>query len=135
MKAAKAACRDRAAPTSRIAKGARIGAHNLRIRGTSRDRGCRKGNARASAGVARVAVAVGRVTGKRCRFLRAKGSFSPARSCSRPLYVKARGTKNWHLDLVGSFPKGTYRVTVRATDARRNVERPGKRQRITLRFG
>ena len=135
VKAAKAACRDRAAPTSRISKGARIGAHNLRIRGTSRDRGCRKGKARASAGVARVAVAVGRVTGKRCRFLRAKGSFSPARSCSRPLYVKARGTKNWHLDLVGSFPKGTYRVTVRATDARRNVERPGKRQRITLRFG
>jgi hypothetical protein len=130
----KAVCRDRAAPASRIAKGARIGAHNLRIQGTSRDRGCRKGKARASAGVARVSVAVGRVVGKRCRFLRANGSFSPARSCSRPLYVKARGTKEWHLDLVATFPKGTYRVTVRATDAKRNVEKPGKRQKLTLRL-
>jgi hypothetical protein len=131
--ARKAACRDRSAPASRIAKGSRIGPHNIRVVGTSRDRGCRKGKARASAGVARVSVAVGRVVGGKCRFLRASGSFSPARSCSRPIYLKARGTKTWHFDLVASFPAGTYKVTVRATDAKRNVERPGKRQKITLR--
>jgi hypothetical protein len=79
-------------------------------------------------------VAVGRVVGRKCRFLRASGSFSPARSCSRPLYLKARGTKEWRFDLIGTFPKGTYKITVRSTDAKRNVEKPGKKQKRTLRL-
>ena len=133
VQATKAACRDRAAPTSRIAKGARIGEHNLRIRGTSRDRGCRR--ARRGRQPASRACGRGRPGPGEAVPVPARGrSFSRARSCSRPLYVKARGTKTWHLDLVGTFPKGTYRVTVRGTDSRRNVERPGKRQKITLRL-
>ncbi|MEA2273384.1 MAG: hypothetical protein QOI98_2092, partial [Solirubrobacteraceae bacterium] len=135
-KVTKAACKDKAAPVSTISrKGARIGPRNLRVRGTARDRGCRKGKARASAGVVRVSVAVGReVGGGRCRFLQSGGSFSAARKCSRPLYVKARGTKEWHLDLVASFPSGRYQLTVRATDGRRNIERPGKHNKIRLRL-
>jgi hypothetical protein len=130
-----AACRDRAAPLSRITKrGTRISRRHLVVSGTASDRGCRKGKAHAAAGVARVSVAVGREVGHgRCRFLRAKGSYSPARSCSRPVYLRARGTKHWHLNFVGTFPAGHYRVTVRATDARRNVEHPGKLNRTRLR--
>jgi hypothetical protein len=134
VKAAKVVCKDRRAPVTKISKGARIGARDLRIRGTSADRGCKRGKARSAAGVARVSVAVGRVVGKKCRFMRSSGSFGSARSCSKPQYVKARGTKTWHLDIVGSFPKGTYRITVRATDAKRNVEKPGKKQKVTLRL-
>jgi hypothetical protein len=134
VKAARLVCKDRLSPVTSIAKGARIGPSDLRIRGTAKDRGCHKGKAHSAAGVARVSVAVGHVVGKKCRFMRSNGSFGSARSCSRPQYVKARGTKTWHLDVVGSFPKGTYKITVRSTDAKRNVEKPGKRQKITLRL-
>ena len=42
---------------------------------------------------------------------------------SRPVYLRAKGTKSWRLALEGRFPAGDYRVRVRARDAAGNSER------------
>jgi hypothetical protein len=123
--ATRGSCRDRTPPTSRVdRRSARMSRGLLALRGTARDRGCGKGRARVAGRVARIEVAVGRrVAGSRCRFLRSNGRFGRARRCSRATYVRARGTTRWYLNFQTRFPRGTYEVTVRARDARRNVER------------
>jgi hypothetical protein len=78
-----AACRDLRAPSVKLARsGVRVVRHRLRIHGTAADAGCGATRGR----VARVEVAVGRRTRKRCRFLRASGGFgAPRRGApSRP---------------------------------------------------
>ena len=95
------------------------------LRGTASDRDCAATSAtRKRAGSVRaVSVAVARKAGARCRFLSARGRFGGARVCSKPVYLRAKGTKSWRLELKGSFPAGTYRVSVRARDGAGNRER------------
>ncbi|HEX7301169.1 MAG TPA: S53 family peptidase [Solirubrobacteraceae bacterium] len=120
-------CRDRSAPVSAFKRRAlRASNRRLVLAGTSRDRGCR---ARGAGRVARVKVAVARVRGKRCAFLRPKRGFSPSRSCTRATYLKARGSSRWRLTVRRRMPRGTYRAYVRAVDASGNVGR-----RTALRF-
>ena len=104
-------CADRTAPIARISRVTR-----LRLSGTASDSGC---NAR----VRRVAVSVARVSGKRCRFLRASGGFGPPVACSRATALTASGTTRWSLRIRRRLPRGTYRVTVRAIDAVGNTGR------------
>jgi len=73
--------------------------------------------------VARVEVAVARLAGKRCSFLRASERLTPARSCARRLYLRAKGTTRWSLHGTRELPNGRYRVWVRAVDAHGNAER------------
>jgi hypothetical protein len=95
------------------------------VRGRARDRGCR--------GVVEVLVSVGRLDGRRCRFLRADGRFGPRASCRRPRYVRAAGTDRWRFRLPRLAP-GRYVVRSRAVDAGGNVE-PRRRSGNVRRAG
>jgi hypothetical protein len=116
-------CADGVRPRSALRRRAsRVGARRIALRGTASDRGCRAtAKARKRAGkVGSVSVAVARRAGTRCRFLNAKGGFGPARSCARPVFLRARGTKAWRFERRGTFPAGAYRIVVRARDAAGN---------------
>jgi pseudomonalisin len=116
------ACADRTAPVSRFAKRASVRASRKRLvlSGSASDRGCRVGGA---GRVARVRVAVARLAGKRCRFLRRRKGFSAPRSCARRIYLAVHGTKSWRYTYRGRLAKGRYRAYVRATDSAGNVQR------------
>jgi hypothetical protein len=78
----------------------------------------------------RVTVAVVRLSGRRCRFMRSVTGFLSSRSCTRATYIKARGTSRWHLTTRRRLPRGTYRAYVRAVDSAGNV---GKRKALRFR--
>ena len=118
-----AGCSDRFNPVSRF-KAVRLRRRTLTMTGTASDRGCLGRPGR----VVSVKVSVARELGRKCRFLRRNGRFSKARSCKRTSYLKARGTTRWSFRVRTRFPKGRYKLYIRATDARKNVERKsGKR--------
>jgi hypothetical protein len=74
-------------------------------------------------GVARVEFAVARrVSGGRCRWYRRGGSFGPARSCARPAYLRAHGTRSWAAR-VRISRRGTYVIASRAVQRGGAVER------------
>ncbi|HEX6391007.1 MAG TPA: M14 family metallopeptidase [Solirubrobacteraceae bacterium] len=62
----------------------------------------------------RVEVAVGRRVGKRCRFLRANGAFTRARSCRSGTFLRANGTATWTLVVKRRLPTGRYVAWARA---------------------
>jgi len=105
-------------PSARFARHrARANRHGLRLRGTARAaRGC-------PSRVIRVTVSVARAVGKRCRFLRANGTFGRTTSCRRNLYLPAVGTTHWHFDFRARLPRGHYKVFARATNAAGIAER------------
>lgn len=123
-------CRDHLAPRSRVSRSSRLTRRGVRLRGNSSDRGCvAHDTARSITGqVTRVSVSIGRVVGRRCRFLRADRHFSTRRSCRRTRYVLARGTTSWSLSERVRLPPGNYQVWVRGVDARNNVERRQRRR-------
>jgi len=121
-----ALCADARRPRSVLSrKRSRLRSGRILLRGSASDRGCSASSAtRKRAGaVSKVSVAVARKAGTRCRFLSARGAFGRARSCAKPVYLRAKGTTSWRLELKGSFPAGTYRVGVRARDGAGNRER------------
>lgn len=69
----------------------------------------------------RVQVAIRQVKKGKCLFLRsAKGrtlrSIKPVRgTCTKPVFLSAKGTTNWSLALRQGLPAGTYEITARAT--------------------
>jgi hypothetical protein len=93
-------------------------------RGIARDRGCAR--------LRVVLLTVRSVSGGRCHFLAANGHLARARSCLRPLRLRARGTRSWKLQLKTRLPRGRYRMRVRALDRRGNLELP--RRYNTVRF-
>lgn len=119
-------CADKKRPRSRLSRArSRIGSKRLVVRGSASDRGCKATSKtrRRRGAVRKVTVAVARRAGARCRFYSATGRLSSARSCSRPIGIKARGTTSWRVTMKGSFPSGAYRVSVRARDGAGNQER------------
>jgi hypothetical protein len=136
-------CPDKTRPTSRLA-GLRARQSDLRLlfKGTARDTGCKGANGIVAAGkVAKVEVSIAQVKGKgrsaRCRFFSPNGTLTPPRACSLPVWLRARGSARWQLDLKIHDPSpGTYRITVRAVDAAKNTERPkGGRNVRTFKIG
>jgi hypothetical protein len=103
----------------------------LVLRGRTTVSGC----AAVSARVARVAVAIFRRAGRRCRFARPDGRLTPPRSCARPLRLLARGTARWTLRLRGRLPRGRYVVVARAVNAagRREPRRRANVVRLRVR--
>ncbi|MEA2351468.1 MAG: hypothetical protein QOG86_2409, partial [Thermoleophilaceae bacterium] len=77
--------------------------------------------------VKRVRASVYRSAGLRCRFLKANGRLSSARSCSRPIRLRARlgpirpGKVPWAFSRAVHLPRGRYTVAVAAVDARGKV--------------
>jgi subtilase family serine protease len=127
----KVTCRDGKRPVSRIARrGAKASRSGFSVSGTAHDRGC---GARGRGILARIEVAVARKTGKRCRFLSRGGGLGATRSCSRPRYLRAKGTGRWSLAIRRRLRAGSYVFIVRAVDLAGNRERPGKANRRTLR--
>jgi hypothetical protein len=121
-------CRDRQAPTSTFRGRARAGRKGVSLRGRSSDRGC---GLRGAGKVARVKVAVGRAVGRRCRYVRANGSFGPVVSCLRTTYLPARGTTAWNFTFRHRLPPGRYVAWVRGIDAAGNVERKARKRNLT----
>jgi kumamolisin len=116
------ACADRSAPVSRFARKRAITAsrRRLSLTGTASDRGCRAGG---TGRVKRVRVAVARLAGKRCRFLKGRKGFTKPQRCSKRVYVTAKGTTRWRYTFRGRLAKGRYRAYVRGTDATGNGPR------------
>jgi hypothetical protein len=115
-------CVDRKKPYSKVnRRRVRVGKRRVSVRGIARDRGCARLRA--------VLVSVRMVRGWRCRFVQANGRLGRARSCTRPVRLRARGTRSWKLQLKARLPRGHYRVQVRAVDRRGNME-PYKRRNV-----
>jgi hypothetical protein len=120
--AAASACTDRTAPVSKFARRRAVQASRKRLSltGTAGDRGCR---AHGAGRVKRVRVAVARRAGKRCRFLQGKKGFTKPRTCSKRVFMAAKGTTHWRFAFRGRLAKGRYSAYVRATDVAGNVPR------------
>jgi hypothetical protein len=129
--AAAAACRDRVAPRSALARRSlRVSRTRVAAAGTASDRGCRRGAARVRGRVARVDVSVALVGPRGCRFVGRAGRLERRwRSCRRATLLRAHGTTRWRFAKRVRLPRGRYRLQVRATDAHRNKERPAPRAR------
>jgi hypothetical protein len=120
-------CRDRRSPVTTLSRRA---LHRSRAgfsgRGHSRDTGC--------AGLRRVEFSIARLQGRKCRFVRSsrRATLTGRRSCSRPVWLRARGRSRWSFKLRGRVRPGTYRILVRAIDRKGNRERV--RRAGTMRF-
>jgi hypothetical protein len=128
-------CRDRRTPRVRVKKhGIRLRNGRLSVRGTASDRGCAaKGALRAASGhVSQVRVSVALLHGKRCRFLRANGKLTTARSCRSAVLLRASGTRKWSLTKNANLPHGRYVIRPHAIDAAGNRSRGVRPTRITL---
>lgn len=120
VQGARSGCQDRTGPVSTLGKRSHLSRKGIALRGTTRDRGCGR-NGRGK--VARVTLAIGRRVGKKCQWLRPKKGFGPVGSCTRKVYVRAKGTSKWTFRLRRSLKRGTYVVVPRAFDAVGNRER------------
>jgi hypothetical protein len=120
--AAPSTCSDRSRPSAALLKGkqgARAKRGRLSLHGRASDRGCVAAIS-VTGRVARVEVAISRKAGKRCRFVAASGKLTSARSCSKPVWLKAKGTTQWSLTTKRALPHGAYTIQVRARDAAGN---------------
>jgi hypothetical protein len=121
------ACGDKVEPRSSVSKpDARVTRGRVELQGRSIDRVCNTGHKSSAfkGKVARVDVFVARHTGKKCRFLTAKGRLGKARACRRivrlPAHTKLIGNATnktaWTFALTVRLPRGRYTVGVRGTD-------------------
>lgn len=103
------------APRATITRGAlrtRNGRVSVRGRAST---ACRAG--KPTPRVTRVTVSIARLRGTRCQFAATTGRLTKARSCRRPVALRATGTRAWSFSRVLRLPPGRYRIDVRATDA------------------
>jgi hypothetical protein len=123
-----AICGDRVEPRSSISRDhLRATRRRMLLSGRTIDRVCNTGTSKSAfrGKVARVTVSVWRHSGKRCRFLTAKGRLSKARACSKAIQipVKARylGKRTdktaWSFRRRVRVPAGVYTFAARGTDA------------------
>jgi dienelactone hydrolase len=114
-----------AAPSARVRRSRSHGSRSgLILRGTAHENRCAKASSakkRRKQHVVRVLISISASAGHgRCRFLRANGTLTSARSCSRPVQLRARGTRRWVLRISHSIPAGRYLIKVVAIDALRH---------------
>ena len=127
-------CADTRKPTSVFSrKNSSLRAKRILLRGNATDKGCSAAAAttKRPGALQKVTLTVARKAAGRCRFVSKKGTLGRARSCLSPVYLTAKGTRRWSLELRGTFAAGTYEVTVRARDGAGNRERA---QKISLRL-
>ena len=99
-----------------------VGRAGIRVRG-------RAGRLKGCARVRRVQVSFARRVGRgRCRHLGRRGRFGRARSCKRPRWLRARGTRRWRLTRRLALRPGSYLARARAIDSR------GRRSFVVLAF-
>jgi hypothetical protein len=118
-----------AKPSSKIAKRRTRTSHKrLLVQGTASPSGC------AGAGVAHVYVVVYRKVHGRCRFLRRNGTLSRARSCRRPLELRAGGVARWKLRLRLRVPAGRYVILSDAVESNNAHQARGRSSTQTIRI-
>ena len=130
-------CIDREAPKSRI-RFYRASRRGLFFRGTSDDPRCinRRAGVALKGDLARVSVEVAReAPHRKCRFLRANGSFMAPTSClsSGGHYLPAKGKAHWTFTFRHRLPPGVYKAWVRGVDAAGNIEHKDHRRNF-IRF-
>jgi hypothetical protein len=114
--------------------GSRLRTRKISLRGRAVAFRCAGGRSVAGT-VKRVRVSVYRSAGLKCRFLKANGRLSRARSCSRPIRLRARlgrirpGKVPWALSRAVHLRRGRYTVAVAAVDTRGKVG--GRRGRFS----
>jgi hypothetical protein len=114
-------CTDVTRPTLKLARPS-LKRRKLRLKGTASDLACA-----VKVKPRRVEVAVARLKGKRCRFVAKTGRVArKARSCRKPVWLKAKGTSRWTFSARRRLAKGRYRVYVRAVDAAGLVSRAAR---------
>jgi hypothetical protein len=79
------------------------------------------------------APAISRKAGKKCRFVAASGRLTSARKCSKPVFLKAKGTTTWSLSVKRKLPRGSYTVLVRARDAAGNLQSTAAKRSLRVR--
>ena len=98
----------------------------FQMAGSSSDLACRGKKARGK--IKRIEVAVGKKTGRQCRFFRGNGRFAKKRPCGKPLYVRARllkqraGKVSWSFVGGHGFGPTLYSLRARGVDSDGNVE-------------
>ncbi|MEA2470801.1 MAG: hypothetical protein QOE38_1800 [Thermoleophilaceae bacterium] len=114
--------------------GSRLARRKISLRGRAVAFRCAGGRSVAGT-VKRVRVSVYQAVGLKCRFLKANGRLSSARSCSRPIRLRARlgrirpGKVPWALSRAVHLRRGRYKVAVAAVDTRGKVG--GRRGRFS----
>jgi hypothetical protein len=93
---------------------ARVTRRGVRVNGTSSANGC--------GGITRVLVTVAKRSRGKCRFLSRRARLTRARSCAKPAYVTAKGTRRFSMRIRGRVKPGRYRIAVRAFDGAGNFE-------------
>ena len=127
-------CSDQARPRSSLLKGkkgATLKHHKLKLRGHASDDGC-TATISVAGKVARVEVAISRKAGKKCRFVASSGKLGSARKCSKPVFLKAKGTTTWSLGLKRKLPHAKYTILVRARDAAGNLQATAVKRTVRL---
>ncbi|MEO9175708.1 MAG: hypothetical protein ABI317_09380 [Gaiellales bacterium] len=78
--------------------------------------------------IASVSYALAKRVGTLCSFRRANGTFAPASSCSKAIWLPATGRAFWHVTFRKPLAAGRWRAFSRATDGAGNVEAPFESQ-------
>jgi hypothetical protein len=112
------ACVDHVRPLSRLSVSWRRGFRHGVIRGIAIDQGC---GAAGAGKVKRVSVAIARKVGKRCQPLKRNGRLGRAIAC-KPVWLSAKGSKQWIFRLRHQLPRGKYIVNTRAVDSAGNIQ-------------
>jgi hypothetical protein len=113
--------------------GSRVRRHRISLRGRAVAFRC-SGGKHARGKVKRVSVSVSQTAGLECRFLGRSGRLTKARSCNKPVRLRARlgkvrpGKVPWTFRARPHLPHGRYTVSVRAVDTRGRAG--GKRGRF-----
>ncbi|MBV9213874.1 MAG: hypothetical protein JOZ25_09545 [Actinobacteria bacterium] len=137
-------CRDLIRPTSKVIRSlSKLTTKSLKFRGQANDHGCDKLPIAKRLNAIAVSVSIARaVSHHRCRFLQPNGTFTRARSCSKPVYLRATGAYSlkyrrlrWVLKRKLKLKYGRYIVTSRAVDQSGNVEKKTtKRNRLVFKL-
>ena len=105
------------------------------VRGSASEQPCASASRakRRKQHVVRVLVSIYKTVGHgRCRFLTKRGKLSAARSCDRPLWLRATGSKHWVLRLKHKIPKGHYLIRAQAIDALHHHQRKAAESVVKL---
>jgi hypothetical protein len=121
-------------PRASVSRASKVARRKIGLRGRAVAFRCKGGRA-VRGKVKRVQVSVSRrAPGLKCRFLTRRGRLSKPRSCSRPVYLRARlgkvrpGKVPWTFSSKPHLARGRYTVAVRAVDTRGKAG--GKRGRF-----
>jgi hypothetical protein len=131
-------CADNSPPVTTYRRGGAIHARRRTfvLRGRARDRGCGGHVQRVQVALAKRTVGprLSRRTTKSCRFVRANGQLTKSRSCSRRVWLRARGTSAWKLTIHRRLPRGYYKVWARGIDRAFHTEHVTRRNTRTFRI-